>query len=121
MKLPKQPSGVRYLSSTDYTTRITIIQPNNGNALDGTQLPSSTVATVWANVAQWRGKQQDKDQTLQGISSYKVIIRYPRTFSMDSGMMILFNNRQLNIESFADPDGQKTELHIWTWEGDATT
>jgi SPP1 family predicted phage head-tail adaptor len=120
MKLPKQPWGTRYQGSTDYNTQITFIQPNNGNGADGAPLPATTVATTWANVAQWRGKQEDKTQTLQAVSSYKMIIRYPQTWSIDSGMNIFVREQQHNIESYSDPDGNQNELHIWTWVGDDT-
>jgi SPP1 family predicted phage head-tail adaptor len=117
MKLPKQPWGVRYLGATDFTTRITVVQPNNGNAADGTPLPETTVATPWASISQWRGKQDDKAQTLQAVSSYKIVIRYPLTWSVDTGMNILVRCQRHNIESYSDPDGNQNELHIWTWVG----
>lgn len=119
MRLPKTPSGTRYFGGTDFDTKITIIQPNTGNAIDGTPLPPATVACVWANVAQWRGKQSDKKQTLQAQSSYKVVIPTP-SFVLDTGMLISFGSHILNIESISDPDGQGVEAHIWAWEGDAT-
>jgi SPP1 family predicted phage head-tail adaptor len=120
MRLPKAPYGTRYLCATDYNTKIVITQPNNGNGADGTPLPETTVATPWANVAQWRGKQSDKPQTLQAVSSYKIIIRYPKTYAMDAGMNILLRGQRHNIESYSDPDGNRIELHIWTWVGDDT-
>ena len=120
MKLPKQPWGSRYLGSTDYNTQVTFTQPNNGNGADGTPLPETAVATVWANVAQWRGKQDDKAQTLQAVSSYKLIIRWPQTWSIDAGMNILVRDLRLNVESFSDPDGNRNELHIWAWAGNPT-
>jgi SPP1 family predicted phage head-tail adaptor len=118
MKLPKTPSGVRYAGSTDYNTQITIVQPGAGNALDGTPLPETTVASTWANVAEWRGKEADKQQTIQAVSSYKIIIRYPKTYSLDTGMNILVRGQRHNIDSFSDPDGQRVQLTIWTWVGD---
>ena len=120
MKLPKQPTGVRYSGSTDYNTRITITQPNAGNAADGTPLPETVVACTWANVAEWRGKQDDKKETLQAVSSYKIVIPYPKTYSLDTGMNILVRSQRHNIDSFSDPDGNRVELHLWTWVGDDT-
>lgn len=120
MKLPKQAWGTRYNGSTDYNTQITFTQPNRGNAADGTPLPEVAVATTWANVSQWRGKQNEKAQTLQAVSSYKIVIRYPQTWSVDTGMNILVRGQRHNIESFSDPDGNRQELHIWSWVGDDT-
>lgn len=121
MKLPKQATGVRYLGSTDYNTRIQFRQPNNGNAADGTPLAATNIACVWANVALWRGKQNEKPQLLQGSSSYKITIRYPRAFAVDTGMQILVRGQLHNIESFSDLDGTRTELTIWTWVGNDKT
>jgi SPP1 family predicted phage head-tail adaptor len=120
LRLPKQATGVRYLGSTDYNTHITVVQPNMGNAPDGSPLPEVVIATTWASVSMWRGKEEDKPQTLQTVSSYKIVIRYPRTWSLDAGMNILVRGQTHNIDSFFDADGTRTELSIWTWVGDAT-
>jgi SPP1 family predicted phage head-tail adaptor len=121
MKLPKQPNGVRYLGASDFNSYITITQPNSGNAVDGTPLPETTVApNIHANINQWRGKQEQKTDALQAQSSYKIIIRYPQTYTLDTGMNILVRGQRHNIESFSDPDGQRVELHIWTWVGNDT-
>ena len=120
MRLPKTPSGTRYAGSTDRNTRITITQPNAGNSADGTPLGEQTVASVWASVSEWRGKQQDKAQTQQAQSSYRIVMGYPQTYSLDTGMLIHFGNHLLNIDSFSDPDGNNVELHIWAWEGNPT-
>lgn len=120
MKMPKNPSGVRYLGSTDYNKRVTIQNPNAGQAADGTPNVPIFVKKLWANVAQWRGKETEKPQERVGTSSYKIIIGYPRTFSVDGGMQILVGQQLHNIESFSDPDGQGRELHIWTFVTDDT-
>jgi SPP1 family predicted phage head-tail adaptor len=120
MKLPKQACGSRYLGSTEYTEQVTFTQPSNGNGVDGTPLPETAVATVWANVSMWRGKQEDKTQTLQAVSSYKVIIRAPKTWSLDTGMNLLCRGQRMNLESFSDPDGSRVETHLWCWVGDDT-
>ena len=117
MKQPKTSKGVRYLSSDDYDVRAYFIQPNMGNAADGTPLPPATIATVWCSVALWRGKQNEKTQLLQGSTSYKVSIRYPRTFALDTGMTIQIRGQVHNIESFADIDDTRNELTIYTWVG----
>lgn len=117
MKLPKVATGVRYLNSTDYNVLAYFIQPNMGNAADGTPLPPETIARVYCNVALWRGKQNEKTQLLQGSTSYKVSIRYPRTFALDTGMTIQIRSQIHNIESFADIDGTRNELTIYTWVG----
>jgi SPP1 family predicted phage head-tail adaptor len=99
---------------------VLVTQPHVGNAADGSPLPELAVAQPWANVSMWRGKQEDKAQTVQAVSSYKIIIRYPETWTLDSGMNILCRGQRHNIDSFSDPDGNAVELHIWTWVGDDT-
>jgi SPP1 family predicted phage head-tail adaptor len=115
--LPKKLStGVRYSGASAFNGRITITQPNAGATSDGTPLPETIVkSNLAANVSQWRGKESDQQQTRSGVSSYKIVIRYPKNFSIDGGMNILVRGQRHNIESFSDPDGQRVELHIWTW------
>jgi SPP1 family predicted phage head-tail adaptor len=115
--LPKKTStGVRYLGSSAYNCYITVLNPNAGQAADGTPNAPITVAqNIHANVSPWRSKERDNSQLRVGQSSYKLVIRYPKTYSLDSGMQIQFRNQLHNIESFYDPDGQQVELHIWTW------
>lgn len=121
MPLPKNPAGVRYKSSNDYNSLVTFIQPNAGQAADGTpNAPTVVRENVRANVAQWRGKEADKTDTRVAVSSYKIIIRYPKTWSVDTGMQINLRNQLHEIDSFSDPDGQQVELHIWTFVTDDT-
>jgi SPP1 family predicted phage head-tail adaptor len=118
----KNPSGVRYKTAPDYNTYVTFLQPNAGQAPDGTPNdPSVVKANVHANVAQWRGTERDKSDSRTAMSSYKIIIRYPKTYTIDSGMTIQFGSRLLNIESMSDPDGRQIEFHIWAWEENATS
>ena len=115
MPLSKNPAGVRYTDSNEYNCRLTFIQPNAGQATDGTpNVPTTVKNNVWAKVAQWRGKEADKTDTRVALSSYKIVIRYPN-FHIDTGMQIKLRNQLHEIESFSDPDGQRVELHIWTF------
>ena len=121
MPLPKNPAGVRYTDSNEYNCRVTFLQPNAGQETDGTpKTPTTVKSNVWAKVSQWRGKEADKEDTRVAVSSYKIVIRYPKTYSIDSGMQIMLRNQLHNIESFSDPDGQRVELHIWTFVTDDT-
>jgi SPP1 family predicted phage head-tail adaptor len=117
MPLPKKAStGTRYLSASQYNSYATFVQPNAGQETDGTPLPETTVASnVHANVSMWRGRESDKQQTRNAVASYKIVVRYPKTFSVDAGMNILVRGQRHNIDSFLDPDGQRVEMHIYTW------
>lgn len=115
MPLPRRSSGIRYLPSSAFNTYITILNPNAGQAADGTPNAPTTVASgIHANVSIWRSKEVDKTQTRVGVASYKIVIRYPKIYSLDGGMQILLRNQLHNIDSFYDPDGQQVELHIYT-------
>jgi SPP1 family predicted phage head-tail adaptor len=115
--LPKKTStGVRYLSSSAFNCYVSILQPDAGQATDGTPNAATTVASgIHANVAQWRGKEVDKTQTRVAQSSYKIIIRYPKSYTVDASMQVQVRGQLHNIESISDPDGQQVELHLWTW------
>ena len=124
--LPKKLStGVRYLPSSAFNCYVSFLNPNAGQATDGTPNPPVTVASgIHANVAPWRSKEVDKSMTRIGQSSYKVVIRAPKTFTVDTGMLIQLVRdgvtHLMNIESLYDPDMQGVELHIWAWDSDAT-
>lgn len=127
MSLPKQLStNYRYLPSSAFNSYITLIDPNAGQATDGTPNSPITVATnIHANVASWRSKESDVSESRVAQSSYKVVIRYPRAYSVNSGMQIQLTRggsmHLLNIESVYDPDMQGVEMHIWVWEDNATS
>jgi hypothetical protein len=139
--LPKKLWGVRYLPNSAFNCYITFLQPNDGQALDGTVLgqdldgtplgtdttvPASTIVVqgIHANISPWRSREMDKREIRVGSSSYKIVTRFPKTYSIDTGCLIQVNRggqTQLhNIDSFYDPDGQQVELHIWTWCQDDT-
>lgn len=122
MALPRKHStGTRYLPSSAYNCYVTILNPNAGQAADGTANTPITVAqNIHANVNPWRGKEVDKSATRVGISSYKIVIRYPKTYNIDTGCQILLRNQLHSIDSFFDPDGQQFELHIYTFCTDDT-
>lgn len=114
--LPKRlRTGIRYLSASQFNVPITITQPNAGQATDGTPLPETIVATTHANVAKWRDREADKAQARNAQGYYKIVIRYPKTYSMDTGMNILVRNQRHLIDGFLDEDGQKIQLSISTW------
>jgi SPP1 family predicted phage head-tail adaptor len=117
MSLPKKTStNVRYLPSSAFNCYVTIQNPNAGQVADGTpNAPAVIAQNIHANVVEWRGKETEKSQYRAGISSYKIVIRYPKTYTVDTGMQIVFRNQLHNIESFSDPDGQRVELHLWTF------
>lgn len=121
--LPRKLSGTRYLSSAAFNSYITLLQPNAGQATDGTPLPPTTViSNIHAHVEMWRGKETDKAQVRTSQSSYKVVIHYPKTYSLDAGMLIqVTNGPLLNIESLSDPDGQRVEMHVWAWAENPTS
>jgi head-tail adaptor len=124
--LPKKSStGVRYLGASAFNSYITILNPNAGAATDGTQNAPTVVAqNIHANISPWRSKEVDKPQTRVGQSSFKIVVRFPKTYSLDAGMRIQLTRAGVTtlyeIESWYDPDGQGVEAHIWVWATDQT-
>jgi SPP1 family predicted phage head-tail adaptor len=118
----KVSTGVRYLSSSAFNCYITIQNPNAGAAADGTPVatPLVVMQNVHANVAPWRGKEVQKPEDRVGVTSYKIVIRYPKTYNIDTGCQVLLRNQLHNIESIMDPDGQQVELHLFTFVTDDT-
>jgi SPP1 family predicted phage head-tail adaptor len=123
MTLPKKVStNMRYISASALNSRVSFLQPDAGADPNGGPLPFTTVASnVAANIAMWRGKEEDKTQQRIGQSSYKIIIRYPKNFAVDSGMLITCHDQTFNIESLSDPDMQKVQLEIWAWVDNGST
>jgi head-tail adaptor len=121
MSLPKRISdGFKYLPSSAFNTYVNFVNPNAGQAADGTPNAPVTVACgIHANVSPWRSKEIDKQDVRVAQSSYKIVIRYPKTFSLDTGMQVqIIHGSKVqthNIDSFMDPNAQQTELHIFTF------
>jgi head-tail adaptor len=124
--LPKQSStGFRYLGSSAFNSYITILNPNAGAQTDGTpNAPVVVAQNIHANVSPWRSKEVDKSQTRIGESSFKIVIRFPKTYSLDAGMQVTLTRAGVTtlyeIESWYDPDGQGVEAHLWVWSTNPT-
>lgn len=119
MSLPKKLStNVRYKPSGAFNSYVTIIQPDAGQDNTGAPIGATTVAQTWASISMWRGKEEDKAQERVAITSYKVVLRYPTTYTIDTGMQIQHGGQLHNIESMADPDGRRVELWLYTWVSD---
>lgn len=123
MSLPKRLSGIKYTSASEFNSYVSFLNPNAGQQADGTpNAPTTVVSGIHAKIAQWRSKEQKESQTRVAASSYKVVIHYPKTYTIDSGMQIqVANGPLLQIEGLLDPDGQRVEMHIWAWAEDATS
>jgi head-tail adaptor len=119
MSLPKKlNTNYRYRPSGAFDSYVSIINPNPGNDDTGNPLLPTTVVQTWANVSIWRGKEVDKNQERVGQTSYKIVLRYPTTYSIDTGCTVQHGNQLHQIESIADPDGRRVELHLFTWVSD---
>ena len=121
MALPRKLSGQKYLPNSAFNCFISFVNPNTGQSAAGTpNAPTTVVQNIHANVSPWRSKEIDKNQTRVGQSSYKIVVRYPKTYTVDTGMQIMLRNQVHNIDSMYDPDGQQVELHIFTFVNDDT-
>jgi SPP1 family predicted phage head-tail adaptor len=73
------------------------------------------VATVAAEVLGLDGRESVMDQALQGISTYRVTIRW-RSDVLEADQLrsagSCFRGRDVNIRSIVDPDGRREQLVI---------
>lgn len=115
MAIPKRPAtGVRYKSASELNCLITF-QQASGAESDGTPNTSVPVRMTHANISMWRGKESEKAQQRNAESSFKIVIRYSKSFVPTSDMTILYHGQTYNIESVSDIDGQQVQLEIWAW------
>ena len=77
-----------------------------------------TVSRPFALVEGLNGRESILGKTLQGVSSYKITIRY-RAGIKDSDQIELQDGSKLNITSTVDPDGQRRWLVILAETGSA--
>ena len=115
MATPKNTRGISYKTATDYNCRIAFAQAV-GAETDGTlNAPILVKSGVWANIAMWRGKEDDKAQQRNAVSSFKITIRYDKNVAPTSDIRIWYHGDTYNIESVSDIDGRRVQLEMWCW------
>src|ERR1700733_10756968 len=120
MSLPKRlATGNRYLGSSAYNCRLDFYETNTGQTAGVPNAPTMTKCNVPANVTPWRSKEVDKEQTRIGQSSFKAVVHFPQSWSVNTGMQIVWNGNTGEVDSIYDPDGQQVELHIYFWINNA--
>ena len=66
--------------------------------------------TIWAEVIGLNGREAIIGQALQGVSSYRVVVRFGADITdVDQ---LRFGSTDLNIKSISDPDGRREQLLI---------
>lgn len=70
----------------------------------GYALSWSTHATLWARVEERRGKEKLETGKDRAEQRYRFTIRHRS--DLDTGMQVLWNGLQMDIESLRDPDGK---------------
>lgn len=86
--------------------RATKVQNRNG----GLETVWSTLATVWAEVIGINGREAVIGQALQGISAFRITIRYRE--DIGDADQLMHRGRELNVRSISDPDGMREQLLI---------
>ena len=113
--LPKRIStGVRYKSASELNAIITFMQATPA-ASDGTPGAFAAVWVTYANIALWRGKEEDLPQIRNAASTFKITMRYNPEFIPTADMTILYHGTTYNIEAISDIDGQNIQLELWCW------
>jgi SPP1 family predicted phage head-tail adaptor len=72
-------------------------------------------AELWAEVTALDGREIVMDQVLQGISVYRVRIRWRSDLTTEDQLRSAadcFGGRDVNVLSIADPDGRRNQLII---------
>jgi head-tail adaptor len=113
--LPKRIStGIRYKSASELNCVITFMQSTPA-ATDGTPGALAPVWTTHANIASWRGKEEDLKQVRDASSTFKITMRYSPIFIPTADMIIQYHDQTYNIETISDIDGQRIQLELWCW------
>lgn len=86
--------------------RKTRIRNANGG-YDTSWLP---IATVWAEVIGIAGREATIGQALQGISAYRITIRFG--LDVTDADQVRYGKIDLNVHSVTDPDGMREQLLI---------
>ena len=71
------------------------------------------VATIWAEVISQNGREAVLSQALQGVSSYRITVRYRPDLAISPKYQIDLDGKTLNVRSVADPDGRRVALVIF--------
>jgi SPP1 family predicted phage head-tail adaptor len=70
-------------------------------------------ATVAAEITAFDGREVVLDQALQGVSVYRVRIRWRDDLTTEDQLRgSCFGGRDVNVRSIADPDGRRRQLVI---------
>lgn len=83
----------------------------------GRSLTWATIAEPWAEVIGLDGRESVMDHVLQGVSVYRVRIRWRA--GILNGDQIQHGTLELNITSAVDPDGKREQLVIMANTGAA--
>jgi SPP1 family predicted phage head-tail adaptor len=75
------------------------------------------VAELWAEVKGLDGREAMIGQVLNGISSYRIRIRYRK--GIQPSDQVRYEHLDLNIRSVADPDGKREQLILIADTGSA--
>jgi len=79
-----------------------------------------TLGTPWAKVESLAGREAVLANTLQGIASYRITIRWRAdmdTLDAVKYQMLLADGTPLNIRDSSDPDGRRFRLEIMADSG----
>lgn len=105
------------LKTVDLRHRMIIRRPTTTKKASGGGFEETwpEVATVYAEVIGQDGRESVMDQALQGISVYRIRIRWRgdlKTSDQASSEGDCFGGRTVNLRSIVDPDGKREQLII---------
>jgi SPP1 family predicted phage head-tail adaptor len=102
---------VKPLNAVDLRHQLKIRRKTSVDSLKGGYVTSwPVVASPWAEVTGLDGRESVMDQVLQGISVYRIRIRWRGDIAPQD--QVRFGSIDLNIKSAVDPDGKRQQLVI---------
>lgn len=97
----KRPAELRH--------RVAIEAPSRaGDGAGGATISWTPIATVWADVASFKGSKLLAADQIEEHEPFRVVIRYRA--GMKAEMRIVWRGRRLDIVSIFDPDGERRWL-----------
>jgi SPP1 family predicted phage head-tail adaptor len=103
---------VKPLTSADLRHKITIRRPSDvPDGKGGFTTSWATIATAFAEVSGLDGRESVMDRVLEGISVYRIRIRWRSGLDVRASDQLQYAGSSLNILSPAsDPDGRREQL-----------
>lgn len=118
MPLPRLSARIagpgQYTSTAQMSRQVTLYQPGQRNASDGSTAPPDPFVVSWAAIRALGGDELDKAQQIAQETTHLVAIPYQR--GITEAMLVNFEGRFFQIKYIEDPDEMHWELRLFCAE-----